>query len=47
MQIEEEDSDIENMSRVPRAKEEEKLNSNPLEIVFINGNISQTHLVCQ
>ena len=29
------------MSRVPHAKEEEKLNSNPLEIVFINGNITK------
>ena len=29
------------MSRVPHAKEEEKLNSNPLKIVFINGNITE------
>ena len=29
------------MSRVPHSKEEEKLNSNPLEIVFINGNITK------
>ena len=29
------------MSRVPHAKEEQKLNSNPLEIVFINGNITK------
>ena len=36
----EEDSDIEEMSRVPHPKEEVKLNSNPLEIVFINGNIT-------
>ena len=36
----EEDSDIEQMSRVPCPKEEAKLNSNPLEIVFINGNIT-------
>ena len=36
----EEDSDIEQMSRVPHPKEEAKLNSNPLEIVFINGNIT-------
>ena len=38
---EEENSDIEQMSRVPYAKEEEKLNSNPLEIVLINGNITK------
>ena len=37
---EEEDSDIEKMSRVPHPKEEAKLNSNPLEIVFINGSIT-------
>ena len=37
---EEEDSDIAQMSRVPCPKEEVKLNSNPLEIVFINGNIT-------
>ena len=34
------DSDIEQMSRVPHPKEEVKLNSNPLEIVFIKGNIT-------
>ena len=34
----EKDSDIEQMSRVPHPKKEAKLNSNPLEIVFINGN---------
>ena len=37
----EEDSDIEQMSRVPCAKEEAKLNANPLKIVFINGNITK------
>ena len=36
----EEDSDIEQMPRVPHPKERAKLNSNPLEIVFINGNIT-------
>ena len=35
-----EDSDIEQMLRVPCPKEEVKLNSNPFEIVFINGNIT-------
>ena len=29
------------MSRVPHAKEEAQLNANPLEIVFINGNITK------
>ena len=38
---EDEDSDIEQMSRVPHAKEEAQLNANPLEIVFINGNITK------
>ena len=37
---EEEDSDIEQMSRVPHPKEEARLNANPLELVFINGNIT-------
>ena len=36
-----EDSDIEQMSRVPHAKEEAQLNANPLEIVFINDNITK------
>ena len=38
---EDEDSDIEQMSRVPCAKEEAQLNANLLEIVFINGNITK------
>ena len=38
---EDEDSDIEQMSRLPRAKDEAQLNANPLEIVFINGNITK------
>ena len=38
---EDEDSDIEQMSRVPHAKEEAQLNANPLEIVFINGNLTK------
>ena len=29
------------MSRVPHVKEEAQLNANPLEIVFINGNITK------
>ena len=37
---EEEDSDIEQMSRVPCPKEDAKLNSNPLEIFFNNDNIT-------
>ena len=37
---EDEDSDIEQMSRVPHVKEAQ-LNANPLEIVFINGNITK------
>ena len=36
---EDEDSDIEQMSRVPHCKERARLDVNPLEIVFINGNI--------
>ena len=38
---EDEDSDIEQMSRVPHVEEEAQLNANPLEIVFINGNITK------
>ena len=38
---EDEDSDIEQMSRVSCAKEEAQLNANPLEIVFINSNITK------
>ena len=38
---EDEDSDTEQMSRVPHAKEEAQLNANSLEIVFINGNITK------
>ena len=38
---EDENSDIEQMSRVPHAKEEAQLNANTLEIVFINGNITK------
>ena len=38
---EDEDSDIEQMSRVPHVKEEAQLNTNSLEIVFINGNITK------
>ena len=38
---EDEDSDIEQMSRVLHAKEGAQLNANPHEIVFINGNITK------